>query len=120
MLKKHPDVIEAGSKIDLSDLQRDPIVRYQKKFYLPLSFLCWAVLPMAISMFAFNEKPFNAFIYCVIFRYVYVVNVTWSVNSSAHRFGYRPYNVNIMPAESKAVAFLSLGEGLCLCSSKLK
>lgn len=111
MLRKHPDVIEAGKKIDLSDLLRDPIVRYQRRFYLPLSLLCWAALPTAISMWAFNERPLYAFMYCVIFRYVYVVNVTWSVNSSAHRFGYRPYNVKIAPAESRAVTFLSLGEG---------
>lgn len=31
MLKKHRDVKEKGATIDLSDLERDPIVMFQKK-----------------------------------------------------------------------------------------
>lgn len=31
-LKKHPDVIEAGKKIDLSDVKSDKALQFQKKF----------------------------------------------------------------------------------------
>jgi stearoyl-CoA desaturase (delta-9 desaturase) len=31
MVRKHPDVIAKGKTIDLSDLEADPIVRFQKK-----------------------------------------------------------------------------------------
>jgi stearoyl-CoA desaturase (Delta-9 desaturase) len=31
-LKKHPDVIEAGKKIDLSDVKNDKALQFQKKF----------------------------------------------------------------------------------------
>lgn len=31
MCKKHPDVIEQGKKVDMSDLQNDPLVQFQKK-----------------------------------------------------------------------------------------
>lgn len=31
MLKKHPDVKEKGKQIDMSDLDADPIVAFQKK-----------------------------------------------------------------------------------------
>lgn len=32
MLKKHPDVKRIGGTIDMSDLERDPIVMFQKKY----------------------------------------------------------------------------------------
>lgn len=31
LCRKHPDVVEKGSKVDLSDLMADPVVRYQRK-----------------------------------------------------------------------------------------
>jgi stearoyl-CoA desaturase (delta-9 desaturase) len=31
MCKKHPDVIEQGKKIDMSDLESDPMMQFQKK-----------------------------------------------------------------------------------------
>ena len=31
MVKKHRDVIEQGNKIDMSDLEKDPIMQFQKK-----------------------------------------------------------------------------------------
>lgn len=32
MLRKHPDVIRKGATIDMSDLERDPLVVFQKKY----------------------------------------------------------------------------------------
>jgi stearoyl-CoA desaturase (Delta-9 desaturase) len=31
MCKKHPEVIEQGKKIDMSDLESDPMMQFQKK-----------------------------------------------------------------------------------------
>jgi stearoyl-CoA desaturase (delta-9 desaturase) len=31
MCRKHPDVIEQGKKIDMSDLEDDPVIQFQKK-----------------------------------------------------------------------------------------
>jgi stearoyl-CoA desaturase (delta-9 desaturase) len=31
MMRKHPDVIAKGKTIDLSDLDADPIVKFQEK-----------------------------------------------------------------------------------------
>lgn len=32
MIKKHPDVREKGKTIDMSDLEKDPIIMFQKKY----------------------------------------------------------------------------------------
>lgn len=31
MCKKHPDVINKGKQVDMTDLERDPVVMFQKK-----------------------------------------------------------------------------------------
>jgi stearoyl-CoA desaturase (Delta-9 desaturase) len=31
MVKKHPDVIEKGKTIDMSDLTSDPLIQFQRK-----------------------------------------------------------------------------------------
>lgn len=32
MVRKHPEVIEKGKKIDMTDLEKDPFVMFQKKW----------------------------------------------------------------------------------------
>jgi len=113
MSHKHPDVIEKSNKIDLSDLLEDPIVRFQRRFYYPLVILCWALLPMSIPIFAWGETPTNAFLLCVLLRYAHVLNLTFLVNSMAHKYGMRPYNGGILPTENKLVTYCTLGEGEC-------
>jgi stearoyl-CoA desaturase (delta-9 desaturase) len=48
MCKKHPDVKKYGRKVDMSDLERDPIVMFQHKYYLILMPICCFIIPMAI------------------------------------------------------------------------
>lgn len=114
MLKKHPDVIEKGRKLDYSDLLKDPIVAFQHRYYSLLVLICWGLIPTYLGVYLFNEKPLNSFLFNVIYRYVVVLNVTWSVNSFAHLFGNQPYSIKIMPRENKTVTYFTLGEGKCL------
>lgn len=111
MLKKHPDVIEKGKKIDMSDLLNDPLIAFQRRFYLLLVFICWGLFPTFLGVYLFDEDPLYSFLFNVIYRYAYLLHVTWNVNSFAHFYGNRPYNVKIEPRENKAVTYLSFGEG---------
>jgi stearoyl-CoA desaturase (delta-9 desaturase) len=36
LVKKHPEVKEKGKTVDMSDVWADPIVRFQRRFYIPL------------------------------------------------------------------------------------
>ncbi|KAF7493364.1 Stearoyl-CoA desaturase 5 [Sarcoptes scabiei] len=111
MLKKHQDVKLKGKNIDMSDLWADPIVRFQRRFYIPLVLLCWGIIPTLIPYYLWNERLYYAFLGCVCFRYVYVLHCTWLVNSAAHLWGHRPYDRNIEPRENNSVVYLALGEG---------
>jgi len=110
-LKKHPDVITKGKTIDLSDLWADPVVRFQRRFYIPLVIPIWGVIPTFIPVYFWNETPLMSFLMCVIIRYIIILHITWCTNSMAHLWGERPYDKNIGPRDSHIPISTSLGEG---------
>lgn len=77
MCKKHSDVIEKGKKVDMSDLESDPLLQFQKKYFLPLALLLNVVIPISI-VYYFGES-FNAAWNGNIFRFVLLLNITWTV-----------------------------------------
>merc|ERR1719244_1796705 len=110
-IKKHPQVIEKGKAIDVTDILADPVVYWQKRFYLLLVILICFVMPTMLPMYLFGETFLNSFFVCALFRYCVTLNVTWLVNSAAHMWGMKPYDKNINPAENLSVAILAVGEG---------
>ncbi|XP_072881356.1 acyl-CoA desaturase-like [Hemitrygon akajei] len=111
MVRKHPDVIEKGKKLSLSDLKADPVVMFQKKYYKrSVVLLCFA-LPTFVPWYFWNETLWNSYFLAAILRYTLVLNATWLVNSAAHMFGNRPYDRTINPRENRFVAFGAIGEG---------
>lgn len=111
MLKPHPDVVELGKVIDLSDLKSDPYVMFQYRYYVPLA-LSTVIVSAFVPWYFWGENLTASFLLAVLFRYVFSVNVTWFVNSLAHRIGTRPYDKNFSASEYPIVSFFATGEGL--------
>jgi len=109
--KKHPKITEMGKKLDLSDLFADPVLRFQRKFYLPLVALCCFLFPTAFAVYFWNETPLIAFYTAGILKYVLNLHGTWCINSVSHMFGYKPYDINISPVESNWTTITAFGEG---------
>ncbi|XP_026673615.1 acyl-CoA Delta(11) desaturase-like [Ceratina calcarata] len=110
LVRKHPDVMNKGKTVDMSDLENDPIVVWQKRLYLLLMPLCTFIIPMWVPCYFWNEKPLNSW-YVTMMRYAISLNFTWLVNSAAHIWGMKPYDKSISPVENKWVAILTAGEG---------
>ncbi|CRL05274.1 CLUMA_CG018174, isoform A [Clunio marinus] len=110
-VRKHPKVIEYGKKIDMSDLDADPYIMFQKRHYKVLYTIFALGLPTIVPIFAWNENPWMALWVAYFARTIINLNVTWMVNSVAHLFGTRPYDETIFPVESMFVAALATGEG---------
>jgi len=110
LVKKGPKVIEAGKKLDLSDLERDPIVMFQKRMDPWFSQSVCFVLPPLIS-YIFWKESIVAHYFVEASRYILVLHGTWLVNSAAHLYGSHPYDTTINPAENAFVALCSVGEG---------
>lgn len=111
LCRKHPDVIAAGKKLDISDLEADPVLQFQRKYYLILMPLFCFVLPTMIPVYFWGETWTNAWFVATMFRYTFILNVTWCVNSAAHKWGDKPYDKYISPVENRSVAIFALGEG---------
>jgi stearoyl-CoA desaturase (Delta-9 desaturase) len=91
MCKKHPDVKAAGAKIDISDLKADPVLAFQKKYFLILMPIFCFIIPTVVPLF-WGETLKNAWFVATMFRYTFFLNVTWCVNSAAHKWGGKPYD----------------------------
>ncbi|XP_075545526.1 acyl-CoA Delta-9 desaturase-like isoform X3 [Dermacentor variabilis] len=111
MCKKHPDVMRKGKAVDCSDLLKDPVIRFQKAYYVPLTtFFCF-YLSSVLPHHLFGESYLVGFFVATMLRYVISLNFTWLVNSAAHLWGNRPYDKNISPAENRFVSWAAIGEG---------
>ncbi|KAI9579170.1 acyl-CoA Delta(11) desaturase-like [Glossina fuscipes] len=111
LCKKHPDVVAKGKSLDLSDLYADPIIMFQRKHYYVLMPLACFILPTVIPMYMWNESFINSWLVPTLFRWCFLLNATWCVNSAAHKFGGRPYDKNINPSENVGVTVFTFGEG---------
>ncbi|GLG96654.1 Acyl-CoA Delta(11) desaturase [Gryllus bimaculatus] len=110
MLRKHPHVRERGQKLDMSDLEADSIVMWQRRYYIPLMVMWCFGIPSWIPSFFWGEQLYVAY-YVTLARYTFQLHATWLVNSAAHIWGMRPYDKNISPTQNLGVAIVSLGEG---------
>lgn len=111
MYRKHPDVIAKGKGLDLSDLESDPIVMLQRKYYLPAVVTACFLLPTVIPWMYWGEHVVTALMVAGFLRYTIVLHITWFVNSLAHWVGNKPYDKSIYPSQNPVVAYLALGEG---------
>lgn len=111
LCRKHPDVKEAGKKLDISDLKADPVLDFQQKYYLILMPILCFLIPTMIPIYCWGESLRNAWFVATMFRYTFILNVTWCVNSAAHKWGDKPYDKEISPSQNPSVAIFALGEG---------
>lgn len=62
-------------------------------------------------MYFWNETFLNAYLIPTLFRLCFTLNQTWLVNSAAHMWGSKPYDVTINPRENALVVLGAVGEG---------
>lgn len=107
----HPDVVAKRKAVDVSDLEADPIVMWQRRLYIPLFVLLTILLPVGIPCYFWSESLWISFWVNFNFRFSINLNIAFSVNSVAHMWGQKPYDKNISPVENIAVSIAALGEG---------
>lgn len=94
---------------NVKDLEKDPIVRFQHKYYW------WLVLGVGVALptlcGALVGRPFGGFLWGGLLRLVLQSHATYSINSFAHTFGNRKFSLNNEARNSWFLAFVSNGEG---------
>ena len=95
--------------VKVDDLERDPLVRFQHNFWVPLAVMFGAVIPAAIA--GLWGDALGGLLVAGFLRLVLAWHSTFSVNSFAHTFGQRAYAAGASARDSAWVALISLGEG---------
>ncbi|KAA8494402.1 Acyl-CoA desaturase [Porphyridium purpureum] len=99
-----------SGRVDISDLNENPLLKFQHKNYLPLALGFGFVLPCVIGHFAFNDF-WGALVYACFGRMFFVHQATFCVNSLAHYWGEQPFSKGHTSFDSIITAFVTLGEG---------
>ncbi|GMR46577.1 hypothetical protein PMAYCL1PPCAC_16772, partial [Pristionchus mayeri] len=109
MVKKHPKVKEMGAKIDMSDLEADPLLAFQRNYYIFLVPLTQFALA-AVPMYFWGEDMHVAFYVAVALRLTLQLHGTWFINSLAHTYGYKPFDTKISSVDNYLYSILANGE----------
>jgi len=91
------------------DLQRDPMVVFQHRYYVPLAVGLNFALPLAIG-FAVGD-PIGVFLLAGLLRLVVNHHFTFFINSLAHMWGSQPYTDENSARDNGALALITYGEG---------
>lgn len=54
----------------LDDVLADPVVRFQRTFYIPLAIVLWGVMPTYVFHYLTGISFWESFLFAVIYRYV--------------------------------------------------
>ena len=107
MLRSYP-----SSDVDLGlvrDLERDPLVAWQQKHYLPLALGMNFGLPLLIG--ALDGDLIGTFLLAGVLRLVVSHHFTFFINSLAHMCGAQPYTDENTARDNGVIALLTYGEG---------
>ena len=101
----------AGRRITAPDIIKDPMLRFLHYFFLPLHILlaapCW---PRAGWAGIFTPAM-SFLLWGMSVRLIYVLHVTWFVNSASHIWGYRNDETTDNSRNCWWVGLLAFGEG---------
>jgi stearoyl-CoA desaturase (delta-9 desaturase) len=106
--RKHYDQLTARYA---PDLVKDPVMRVLHALFLP-SHVVSGVLLFAVGWCGWNVYTGISFLVWGLFvRLIYVLHVTWFVNSASHIWGYRNYETSDDSRNLWWVGLLAFGEG---------
>ncbi|XP_037956477.1 acyl-CoA desaturase isoform X2 [Teleopsis dalmanni] len=91
-------------EVDMSDLNADKIVMFQKKFYWILFFVLHVFLPINTPFEYWNDSLSASLFVAFSLRYLIVLNTSWLVNSAHFIWG---LNKNFKPSDSNSVFFIT-------------
>ncbi|MDA0374327.1 MAG: fatty acid desaturase [Planctomycetota bacterium] len=93
----------------VKDLQRDPLVMFQHRYYLPIALTFGAALPFAVG--SLWGDAIGAGLVAGFLRLVLQWHATFSINSLTHMVGAQPFGDRTSARDSFWIALVTFGEG---------
>lgn len=110
LVRKHPELVAKAGAIDMSDVQRNPVLAFNKRHYGLLSLVLAMVVPLAVPVWGWHETWLNSFCVAVVLRWVCSLNAIGMLNSVAHWYGSRPFDRHINATQMVPMSLLNGGE----------
>lgn len=107
MLREYPS--SNTDFTNIPDLRRDPMLRFQHRFYVPLALATNFGLPLLAGWLV--GDLWGTFMLAGIVRLVWAHHVTFFINSLAHMWGARPYTDENSARDNPVLAVITYGEG---------
>jgi stearoyl-CoA desaturase (delta-9 desaturase) len=107
ILRDYPSGVNDFS--NARDLERDPIVMFQHRFYVPLTIFMNVAVPL-LAGWAVGDV-WGTFLLAGVLRLTINHHFTWFINSLAHMWGTQPYTDENSARDNPVMAFLTYGEG---------
>lgn len=98
-----PGIVKVG------DLERDPLIQLQHRYYVPLAFGIGLGVPLALG-FLFGD-PWGGLIIGGFLRLALFYQATFCINSLAHMIGTQPYSDGNSSRDYVITALVTMGEG---------
>lgn len=95
---------------DVADLDADPIIRWQHKYYPLIAFTMAFVFPTLVAGLGWGDWR-GGYFYAGVARLVFVHHATFCVNSLAHWLGETSFDDRNTPKDHFITAFVTMGEG---------
>ncbi|KAJ7599284.1 delta 9-fatty acid desaturase [Mycena floridula] len=100
----------APGAADISDLRKNPIVRWQHRHFVKLILLMSFAVPTLVAGLGWGDYK-GGFIYAGLCRLLFVHHSTFCVNSLAHWLGESPFDDKHTPRDHVITALCTIGEG---------
>jgi stearoyl-CoA desaturase (delta-9 desaturase) len=94
---------------NVRDIQKDPIVAWQHKYYFQLMILMNVGIPLAFGLW--HGNILNSLLLVGFLRLVLSHHTTFFINSLAHTWGKQTYTDKNTARDNGFLAFLTFGEG---------
>lgn len=94
---------------NVSDLDQDPLIRFQDRFFMPIAVIVGFLLPTAIA--SLWGDPWGGFIFAGVARMVFNHHATFCINSFCHYIGKQTYSDKHTARDSWVAALITYGEG---------
>jgi stearoyl-CoA desaturase (Delta-9 desaturase) len=107
MLRSYPS--GATDFGNVRDLQKDPLLVFQHRFYVPLAVGLNVLVPLGLGWL--HGDVWGVFLLAGVLRLVVSHHLTFLINSVAHAFGRQPYSDEHSARDNGWLAFLTYGEG---------
>ncbi|KAL2871756.1 uncharacterized protein BJX67DRAFT_377490 [Aspergillus lucknowensis] len=99
-----------GRDVDVSDLESDPVVMWQYRYFIPLTVSMCLGVPALVSGLGWGDF-WGGILYAGLWRMVVAYHCTFAVNSLAHWAGQQPFGRRTTARDNTVVGLLALGEG---------